>query len=184
MLQPWGEAVFTSLAKRKEKKYTKQEMANKLRKWNESCWKGVVYIIFSLTAFLVTFREPYFTNPDEYWTGATQYPLNYHVPFKTTLFYLIEIGFYLQVCACRFVVCASLVSVVCLFDHVQLSWLWSGGSCSMRCAPYHTFLDNLCCLCSVFDLHACHLNPPRPFPSCSWRRFSARTGQSHWHTTS
>lgn len=44
----------------------------------------------------MTFREPYFLEPRHYWTGATQFPLNYYVPFKTTLFYLIEIGFYLQ----------------------------------------------------------------------------------------
>jgi hypothetical protein len=41
-------------------------------KWNESCWKGTVYIIFSATAFLVTFREKYFMDPYHYWTGKTQ----------------------------------------------------------------------------------------------------------------
>lgn len=41
-------------------------------------------------------REPYFLDPYYYWTGANQFPLNFHVPFKVTLFYLIEIGFYIQ----------------------------------------------------------------------------------------
>lgn len=56
----------------------------------------IVYTIFSVTAFLVTYSEPYFLDPHHYWTGATQFPLNYYTPFKVTLFYLIEIGFYLQ----------------------------------------------------------------------------------------
>lgn len=97
-MQPWGESVFLQLQKKRDMQWTKGELANKLRKWNESCWKGTVYIIFSTTAFLVTFREPYFLDPRHFWTDCNQFPLNYHVPFKTTLFYLIEIGFYLQVC--------------------------------------------------------------------------------------
>lgn len=96
-VQPWGESVFLQLQKKRDMQWTKGELANKLRKWNESCWKGIVYIFFSATAFLVTFREPYFLNPRYFWTDCNQFPLNYHVPFKTTLFYLIEIGFYLQV---------------------------------------------------------------------------------------
>lgn len=96
VFQPWGESVFLQLQKKRDMQWTKGELANKLRKWNESCWKGTVYIIFSTTAFLVTFREPYFLDPRHFWTDCNQFPLNYHVPFKTTLFYLIEIGFYLQ----------------------------------------------------------------------------------------
>lgn len=96
-MQPWGESVFLQLQKRQDKQWTKEELAGKLVKWNESCWKGTVYMIFSTTAFLVTFREKYFLDPRYYWTDCTQFPLNYHVPFKTLLFYLIEIGFYLQV---------------------------------------------------------------------------------------
>lgn len=55
-----------------------------------------VYTIFSAVAFLVTYREPYFTSPVKFWDGATAFPLNYHVPLKITLLYLIEIGFYIQ----------------------------------------------------------------------------------------
>lgn len=89
--------MFLRLQKRRDRQWTKGELAGKLVKWNESCWKGTVYIIFSATAFLVTCREPYFLDPYHYWTDCDQFPLNYYVPFKTTLFYLIEIGFYLQV---------------------------------------------------------------------------------------
>jgi hypothetical protein len=85
------------LQKRKDKPWTKEEFASKMTKWNESCWKGTVYVIFSTVAFLVTFREKFFMDPFYFWTDCNQFPLNYYVPFKTTLFYLIEIGFYLQV---------------------------------------------------------------------------------------
>lgn len=95
-LQPAGRAVFIRIQKKQDKSWTEREITDKLTKWNESCWKMVVYTIFSTTAFLVTFWEPYFTDPRHYWTGATQFPLNYYVPFKMTLFYLIEIGFYIQ----------------------------------------------------------------------------------------
>jgi hypothetical protein len=54
--QPWGESVFIGLQKRQDKQWSKEEYSKKMTKWNESCWKGVVYIIFSTTAFLVTFR--------------------------------------------------------------------------------------------------------------------------------
>eukprot|EP00878_Enallax_costatus_P020493 GHUV01021669.1.p1 GENE.GHUV01021669.1~~GHUV01021669.1.p1 ORF type:complete len:247 (+),score=26.86 GHUV01021669.1:389-1129(+) len=84
------------IQKKQDKHWTDQDISDKLVKWNESCWKMVVYTTFSVTAFLVTYREPYFLDPYHYWTGATQFPLNYYVPFKTTLFYLIEIGFYIQ----------------------------------------------------------------------------------------
>jgi hypothetical protein len=70
-VQPWGQSVFLRLQKRQDRQWTKQEQANKMVKWNESCWKGTVYIIFSATAFLVTFREKYFMDPYHYWTGAT-----------------------------------------------------------------------------------------------------------------
>jgi hypothetical protein len=100
-LQPWGESVFLKLQKKRDRKWTQDELSKKLVKWNESCWKGTVYIIFSATAFLVTFREKYFLDPYFFWTDCNQFPLNYYVPFKTTLFYLIEIGFYLQVCVER-----------------------------------------------------------------------------------
>lgn len=42
-------------------------------------------------------REKYFLDPYYFWTDCTQFPLNYYVPFKTSLFYMLEIGFYLQV---------------------------------------------------------------------------------------
>lgn len=70
--QPWGHSVFLRLQKRQDRQWTKQEQASKMVKWNESCWKGTVYIIFSATAFLVTFREKYFMDPYHYWTGKTQ----------------------------------------------------------------------------------------------------------------
>lgn len=95
-LQPSGRAVFTRIQKKQDKSWTEQEISDKLVKWNESCWKMVVYTLFSTVAFLVTYKEPYFLDPYHYWTGANQFPLNYYVPFKITLFYLIEIGFYLQ----------------------------------------------------------------------------------------
>lgn len=94
--QPWGESVFIGLQKRQDKQWSKEEYSKKLTKWNESCWKGVVYIIFSTTAFLVTFREKFFLDPFYFWTDCNQFPLNYYVPFKISLFYMLEIGFYLQ----------------------------------------------------------------------------------------
>lgn len=94
--QPSGEAVFLQLQKKRDKAWTQQQLEKKLQKWNESCWKMTVYTIFSSVAFLVTFQEPYFLSPIRFWDGATTFPLNYHVPFKIALFYLIEIGFYIQ----------------------------------------------------------------------------------------
>jgi len=96
LLQPAGMAVFDGVQKKKDQQWTQQQLSDKLVKWNESCWKLCVYTIFSITAFLVTFREPFFSDPYHFWTGANAFPLNYYVPFKTTLFYCIEIGFYIQ----------------------------------------------------------------------------------------
>jgi hypothetical protein len=95
-LQPSGEAVFLQLQKKQDKTWTPEQMEKKLQKWNESCWKMTVYTIFSTVAFLVACREPWLLNPFRFWDGATAFPLNYHVPFKIALFYLIEIGFYIQ----------------------------------------------------------------------------------------
>lgn len=66
-------------------------------KWNESCWKAVVYVIFSAAAFAVSFGEKWQTDPFHFWTDANQFPLNAYVPLKVSLFYLLEIGFYIQV---------------------------------------------------------------------------------------
>lgn len=41
--------------------------------------------------------KPYFTDPHHFWTGSTQFPLNYWVPLEHHLFYQMQIGFYLQV---------------------------------------------------------------------------------------
>lgn len=95
-LQPSGEAVFLQLQKKQDKTYTDQQLENKLQKWNESCWKMTVYTIFSAAAFLVSYQEPWFLSPVRFWDGATAFPLNYYVPFKIVLFYLIELGFYIQ----------------------------------------------------------------------------------------
>lgn len=95
--QPWALSVFRGLQKKQDIKWDDKQLNDKLLKWNESCWKAVVYVIFSSTAFLVTFNEPWFSDPYHFWTEATQFPLNSYVPFKTTLFYLLEIGFYIQV---------------------------------------------------------------------------------------
>jgi TLC domain len=35
-------------------------------------------------------------DPHHYWTGSTAFPLNYYVPLKSTLFYMLEMGFYIQ----------------------------------------------------------------------------------------
>lgn len=43
-------------------------------------------------------RERYFLDPYYFWTDCNQFPLNYYVPAKISLFYMLEIGFYLQVC--------------------------------------------------------------------------------------
>ncbi|KAF6262816.1 TLC domain-containing protein [Scenedesmus sp. NREL 46B-D3] len=94
--QPSGEAVFLQLQKKQDKTYTDQQLENKLQKWNESCWKMTVYTIFSAAAFLVSYQEPWFLSPVRFWDGATAFPLNYYVPFKIVLFYLIELGFYIQ----------------------------------------------------------------------------------------
>jgi hypothetical protein len=122
-VQPSGEAVFLQLQKKRDKVWTEEQLEKKLQKWNESCWKLTVYTIFSTVAFLVTYREPYFLSPIRFWDGATQFPLNYHVPLKTTLFYLIEIGFYIQaipflffveVCVLQCATCRVLEPQLCL----------------------------------------------------------------------
>lgn len=48
--------MFERLRKKQDLTWTQQQLAGKLLKWKESCWKMVVYTIFSVTAFLVTFR--------------------------------------------------------------------------------------------------------------------------------
>lgn len=93
-------SVFTRLQKKADAKWTQQQLDDKLLKWNESCWKAVVYVIFSTSAFLVAHREPWFKDPHHFWSGATQFPLDSYVPFKISLFYLLEIGFYIQVRMC------------------------------------------------------------------------------------
>eukprot|EP00775_Hariotina_reticulata_P007298 gene7298-7511_t len=96
VFQPAGIAVFERVQKKKDLSWTQQQLSDKLVKWNESCWKLVVYTFFSATAFLVTFREPFFADPYYFWTDANAFPLNYYVPLKTLLFYCVEIGFYIQ----------------------------------------------------------------------------------------
>jgi ceramide synthetase len=95
-LQPWGHRVFDALVKKNDLKWSKEDYGNMMRKWTESCWKLVVYTVFTLLAFAATYSEPYFWDPKEYWTGATAFPLNYYVPRKTILFYIVEVGFYIQ----------------------------------------------------------------------------------------
>jgi hypothetical protein len=93
-------SVFTRLQKRTDERWGPTELADKLRKWNESCWKAVVYVTFSGAAYGAAAGEPWLLDPLHFWTGATQFPLNYHVPRKVVAFYLLEIGFYIQVGAC------------------------------------------------------------------------------------
>ncbi|KAF8062789.1 ASC1-like protein [Scenedesmus sp. PABB004] len=96
VFQPRGVAVFEALAKRRDAAITPEQLDAKLVKWNESCWKLTVYVIFSAAALAVAAGEPWLFDPRRYWDGATKFPLNYYVPLKVGLFYLLEIGFYLQ----------------------------------------------------------------------------------------
>jgi hypothetical protein len=95
-LQPSGESVFLQLQKKQDKTWTPEQMEKKLQKWNESCWKMTVYTIFSTAALLVSYQEPWLLSPVRFWDGATAFPINCYVPFKIVLFYLLEIGFYIQ----------------------------------------------------------------------------------------
>eukprot|EP00879_Flechtneria_rotunda_P008442 GHRR01008843.1.p1 GENE.GHRR01008843.1~~GHRR01008843.1.p1 ORF type:complete len:313 (+),score=32.93 GHRR01008843.1:184-1122(+) len=94
--EPTGRAVLTRQQKKQDITYTDAELTGKMIKWNESCWKMTVYTVFTTVGFLVAFPEPYFLDPYFFWTDANQFPLNYHVPLKTVLFYLVQIGFYIQ----------------------------------------------------------------------------------------
>ncbi|GBF89705.1 LAG1 longevity assurance [Raphidocelis subcapitata] len=96
LFEPSGVAVMTRRMKKSGSKWDVPKQAEFLRKWNESCWKCFIYTVFTTFAFLATCTEPYFTNPQQFWAGATQVPLNYYVPLKHALFYHIQIGFYLQ----------------------------------------------------------------------------------------
>jgi ceramide synthetase len=96
LLQPIGERVLTAAAKKTDKNYTKEQQRQQIRKWNESCWKMFIFGSFTVSAFMVVRREPYFLDPKEYWTGTNAFPMNYYVPLKLVAFYCLEIGFYIQ----------------------------------------------------------------------------------------
>jgi ceramide synthetase len=48
--------------------------SDKVRKWNESCWKLTIYIFFTTFAFLVSYKEPWFTDTRYFWLGCTHFP--------------------------------------------------------------------------------------------------------------
>ncbi|GLI70104.1 hypothetical protein VaNZ11_014883 [Volvox africanus] len=74
-----------------------KERANKLRKWNESCWKMTVYIAFTVLATAVSWGEVWFTDSRYWWLGCTRFPpCNLPVSRGVLLFYCAEAGFYLQ----------------------------------------------------------------------------------------
>ena len=52
----------------------KEESVEKLRKWNESSWKMTVYVIFTVLAFVVSFREKWFSDTRFFWLGCTHFP--------------------------------------------------------------------------------------------------------------
>lgn len=69
----------------------------RLRKWNESCWKLTVYTFFTALAFFISFQEPWFWDTRYMWLGCNHFPpCNLHVPPKVLIFYCVQTGFYLQ----------------------------------------------------------------------------------------
>ena len=56
--QPSGMAVMTGRMKKSDGKWDDRKQREFLRKWNESCWKCVVYVFFTGFAFLVRPRPP------------------------------------------------------------------------------------------------------------------------------
>ncbi|KXZ42818.1 hypothetical protein GPECTOR_116g350 [Gonium pectorale] len=94
IFQPWGMRVlFGGDPKRTDTPFD----ANKLRKWNESCWKMTVYIVFTTLAFVVCWGEVWFTDSRYWWLGCTHFPpCNLPVSRGVLLFYCAETGFYLQ----------------------------------------------------------------------------------------
>ena len=52
----------------------------KLQKWTESCWKLTVYVIFTVLAFLVSYKEVWFTDTRYFWLGCNHFhPCNLFV---------------------------------------------------------------------------------------------------------
>lgn len=76
-----------------------------MHSYAQSVITDLVMCMHTCTQSVVT--EKYFTDPHEFWTGATAFPLNYHVPLKHNLFYQAQIGFYLQVRGILYGMCCA-----------------------------------------------------------------------------
>ncbi|KAG2487445.1 hypothetical protein HYH03_014012 [Edaphochlamys debaryana] len=97
IFEPWGRRVLFGGDPKKTDRVVTEEMTNKLRKWNESCWKMCVYIAFTTLAFVVCYGEVWFTDSRYWWLGCTHFPpCNLPVSRGVLLFYCAETGFYMQ----------------------------------------------------------------------------------------
>ncbi|GIL87382.1 hypothetical protein Vretimale_1689 [Volvox reticuliferus] len=98
VFEPLGRrAISGSDPKKTDVAVDEKERANKLRKWNESCWKMTVYIAFTTLAIAVSWGEVWFTDSRYWWLGCTRFPpCNLPVSRGVLLFYCAEAGFYLQ----------------------------------------------------------------------------------------
>lgn len=84
------------VAKKKDLKLSKEDKAAQLLKWNESCWKMLVYIVLVAVCLGVSCTKPWFADSSKQWEGATQFPLNQYVTRGMLWCYYLELGYYIQ----------------------------------------------------------------------------------------
>lgn len=93
VFKPLGIYILTGKHKKKEGEGSLEEV---MKKWNESSWKTVVYIVVTSLALAVSYQEPWFYDTKYMWDGCTQLPCDLYVSKGSLLFYCVEIGFYIQ----------------------------------------------------------------------------------------
>lgn len=97
IFQPCGLYCMYSARGLKIPKADNPLFVEKLRKWNESSWKMSVYIVFSVIAFLASYKEIWFYDTRYFWLGCNHFPpCNLYVSKGVLLFYCLQTGFYLQ----------------------------------------------------------------------------------------
>ncbi|KAJ9516876.1 hypothetical protein QJQ45_027273, partial [Haematococcus lacustris] len=93
--QPVGRAIM--FGKAGSGKALSKVQEERVRKWNESCWKLTIYILFTSIAISISIGEPWFWDTRYFWVGCSHFPpCNLLVTPGMLLFYCMQTGFYVQ----------------------------------------------------------------------------------------
>ncbi|KAJ9516842.1 hypothetical protein QJQ45_027257 [Haematococcus lacustris] len=93
--QPVGRAIM--FGKAGSGKALSKVQEERVRKWNESCWKLTIYILFTSIAIGISIGEPWFWDTRYFWVGCSHFPpCNLLVTPGMLLFYCMQTGFYVQ----------------------------------------------------------------------------------------